>query len=255
MNKTLYMKVSEKDISKYVVFSGDPFRIDKFTQFLDRPKKIAFEREFNTVTGFYKGVKVTVTSTGIGSPSAAIAMEEMYEAGMEVAIRMGTVMGLKDHLLGQFIIPRASMRREQTTATYVETAYPAVADIELLDTMRESAMSHGYQVDHGINCTMDGFYSQMRESKLSKARDINIMETFKELKSLNVSGIDMESSTILTLGSLMNIKACVVSMTTVLENLKEVLEGDKRTQAEVDLCKVVLDGIVMLDQKEAQNEK
>jgi len=247
--KTLYMKVEEKDIGEYVIFSGDPFRVEKFIEFLEEPKKIAFEREFNTYTGYYQGIKITITSTGIGSPSAAIAMEEMYEAGMKFAIRMGTVMGLKDDLLGKFIIPKASMRREQTTTTYVEQSYPAVADIGLIAAMNESAKAHQYEVDNGINCTMDGFYSQMRESKLSKERNIDISSTFEELKKLNISGIDMESSTILTLGSLMSIPACVVSMTTVLENLKEVLQGEKRTKSEYDLCKVVLDGIVNHNQK------
>lgn len=248
--KTLYMKVEEKDIGDYVIFSGDPFRVEKFIEFLDEPKKIAFEREFNTYTGFYQGIKVTITSTGIGSPSAAIAMEEMFEAGMKVAVRMGTVMGLRDDLLGKFIIPKASMRREQTTSTYVEKAYPAVADFDLVQSMNQAAKEYAYEVDNGINCTMDGFYSQMRESKLSKQQNVDILKTFSELKKLHISGIDMESSTILTLGSLMNIPACVVSMTTVLENLKEVLKGEKRTKAEYDLCKVVLDGIVIHHRKE-----
>ena len=70
-------------------FSGDPWRVEVVKKYLDNPKKVAFMREFNTYTGTYKGVEITVTSTGIGAPSAAIAMEEMYESGMQVAVRNG----------------------------------------------------------------------------------------------------------------------------------------------------------------------
>ena len=85
---TLYMGASEETVAKYVLFSGDPWRVEVVKKYLDNPKKVAFMREFNTYTGTYKGVEITVTSTGIGAPSAAIAMEEMYESGMQVAVRM-----------------------------------------------------------------------------------------------------------------------------------------------------------------------
>ena len=78
---TLYMGADKDTVAKYVLFSGDPWRVEVVKKYLDEPKKVAFMREFNTYTGTYKGVEVTVTSTGIGAPSAAIAMEEMYEAG------------------------------------------------------------------------------------------------------------------------------------------------------------------------------
>ena len=95
--KTLYMGASPETVAEYVIFSGDPWRVEVIKQYLDDPQKVAFLREFNTYTGTYKGIRVTVTSTGIGAPSAAIAMEEMYEAGMKVAVRMGTVMALQRH--------------------------------------------------------------------------------------------------------------------------------------------------------------
>jgi uridine phosphorylase len=241
--KSLYLQVDE-DISKYVIFSGDPWRVEVLAKLLDNPQHVAFAREFNTYTGTYKGVKVTVTSTGIGAPSAAIAMEEMYANGMEVAIRMGTVMALKDGMLGKFIIPMAAMREESTSATYAPVSYPAVADIELVNCMNQTAKEYGRDCVNGITCSMDGFYSQMKESKLSKERETDIHATFDRLKKLNIAGIDMESSCMLTLASLMGIKGCVVTMTTVQENLKEVLAGDERKKAEEDLCKVVLEGIV-----------
>ncbi len=240
---TLYMGASRENISKYVLFSGDPWRVEIIKSYLDNPQKVAFLREFNTYTGMYKGVRVTVTSTGIGAPSAAIAMEEMYEAGMEVAVRMGTVMSLRDDMLGNFMIPIAAMRREGTSGSYVDLSYPAVADLELVTVMNETVLKTGRRYSNGINCTMDGFYSCMHDSKFSLECKRDMSVSFEELKRLGVDGIDMESSCMLTLGRLMKVKTCVLTMVTVLENLKAVLEKNERKEAEDLLCRTALEGI------------
>ena len=240
---TLYLGADTSTVAPYVLFSGDPFRVEVLQKYLDNPQHIAFKREFNTYTGSYKGVPITVTSTGIGAPSAAIAMEEMYEAGMKVAVRMGTVMALQDDMLGHFIIPIAAMRRESTSKTYVEESYPAVADIELVNLMNQTVTDFGKRYLNGINCTMDGFYSKLHDSKFSKECGIDMSETFEELKKLHVTGIDMESACMLTLGRLMGVKTCIVTMATVLENLKKALAGQDRVDAEDLLCRVVLEGL------------
>ncbi|WP_024833333.1 nucleoside phosphorylase [Ruminiclostridium josui] len=249
--ETLYSKTQEKDIAKYVLFSGDPWRVETVASQLENVQHIAFAREFNTYTGYYKGVRITVTSTGIGAPSAAIAMEEMYQCGMEVAVRMGTTMGLKDDLLGKMIIPTGSMREEATSKTYVPVSYPAVADIDLINCMNKSTLQNNRQYVNGLSCTMDGFYSQMRDSRLSEKMQRDMSETFTALKKYNISAVDMESSCMLVLANLMGIKACIVTMTTVLENLKDFLKGDARKQSEIDLCKIAMDGLVIYDKEVA----
>lgn len=240
---TLYMGASQDTISKYVLFSGDPWRVEVVKKYLDQPEKVAFQREFNTYTGSYKGVGITVTSTGIGAPTAAIAMEEMYEAGMEVAVRMGTVMSMQDDMLGHFMVPLAAMRREGTSKAYVDLSYPAVADIELVNVMNETVASMGKRYLNGLNCTMDGFYSNMHDSRFSREWGRDMSKTFEEVKKLGVTGIDMESSCMMTLGRLMGVKTCVLTLVTVLENLKETLKGQERTDAEDLLCRTALEGI------------
>ena len=240
---TLYLGADRSNISKYVLFSGDPWRVEVLKQYLENPQKVAFKREFNTYTGTYKGVEITVTSAGIGAPSAAIAMEEMYECGMEVAVRMGTVMALEDDMLGKFIIPIAAMRREGTSGSYVDMTYPAVADIDLVNCMNQTVVDMGAEYRNGLNCTMDGFYSKMHDSRFSLEWGRDMTQTFEELKKLKVIGIDMESACMLTVGRLMGVKTSIVTMTTVLENLKETLQGQARTDAEDLLCRVALEGI------------
>lgn len=246
---TLYMGASKETIAENVIFSGDPWRVEVVKQYLENPQKVAFMREFNTYTGSYKGVGVTVTSTGIGAPSAAIAMEEMYEAGMKVAVRMGTVMALQDGMLGKFIIPIAAMRRESTSKTYVEEAFPAVADFELVNTMNETVLQMGAEYVNGVNCTMDGFYTQMHDSAFSLEFGRDMSKTFEELKKLHVTGVDMETACMLTVGRLMGVKTCVLTMTTVLENLKDALKGQARKDAEDLLCRTALEGIYNFQRK------
>lgn len=241
---SLYMKTDTKDVGKYVIFSGDPWRVNVLKKYLDDVKEVAFAREFNTVTGTYKGVRITATSTGIGAPSSAIAMEEMYECGMEVAVRMGTVMAMDDSMLGNFIIPIGSMRRESTSLSYVEQSYPAVADLDVVNVMNQTVLDYGKRYQNGISCTMDGFYTKMHDSRFSKEFGRDMQPVYDELKKLGVVGIDMESACMLTVGRLMGVKTAVVTMATVLENLKEQLLGQERTDAEDLLCRVVLEGIV-----------
>lgn len=252
---TLYLKAEPETIAPHVLFSGDPFRVEVLKGYLENPHHVAFSREYNTYTGYYKGVKVTVTSTGIGAPGAAIAMEEMYEAGMETAVRMGTAMSLDASLLGQFLIPIAAMREEGVTKTYVEDSYPAVSDMTLVRHMNEAVVRLGGVYENGINCTMDGFYSQMHESRFSRETGRDIVAVFDRLRRLHVSGIDMESACILTLGRLMGVKSCIVTVVTVSEQGEIQLEEKERRQAEDLLCRVALEGIYHYHMEKIESEK
>lgn len=249
---TLYMGADRANIADYVLFSGDPWRVEVVKNYLDDLKKVAFKREFNTYTGSYKGVAITVTSTGIGAPSAAIAMEEMYEAGMKAAVRMGTAMSLQEGTLGDFLIPLAAMRREGTSQTYVDLSYPAVADIDLVNAMNETVSAMGKNYINGLNCTLDGFYSNMHDSKFSREWNRDMAATFDEMRRLGVVGLDMESSCMLTLGRLMGVKTCILTMVTVLENLKDTLTGQARIDAEELLCRTALEGICHYHNSEAK---
>lgn len=250
---TLYGKTRPEDISPYVIFSGDPQRVETVQKYLDNPRHISYAREFNTYTGTYKGVPVTVTSTGIGAPGAAIAMEEMYSCGMEVALRMGTTMSLVDEYLGDFLIPTASISEEGTSKSYVPTGYPAVADFSLVKILEETVEAMGAVSHTCLNCTKDGFYSEMHESRLSRKRGVDMSGVFEDLKGLGVTCIDMESSAMMNVGRLMGVRTGVLTIATVLENLKEFLVGDDRSNAEDLLCRVALESIWRLDSKENNN--
>lgn len=246
---TLYMKATKEQISPYVIFSGDPWRVNVFRNLLEDIEEIAFAREYNTITGTYKGVRITASSTGMGAPSAVIAMEEMYECGMEVAIRMGTVMSLDDDMVGDFLIPLGSLRRESTSDCYVERGYPAIADFELVQILDEAVEAEGYKWRNGIHATMDGYYTDMKESRFSKEKGVSPDKTMAELRDMGIIGVDMESSAMLALGRLMGVQTAVMTLATVSQNLNNYLEDEERTKMEEALCKITLDAIVMLDER------
>lgn len=241
---------ADESIAPYVISSGDPWQMGVLAKYLENTECVASSRESSTYTGEYRGMPVTMIPTGIGAPSVAIAMEEVYVCDMKVVVRMGTVMSPKDELLGQFVILSTAMQGEGTSQTHVPKGYPAVVDIGLIDCMNHMMTEHGKGYYNGINCTVDGLYPQMKESRLSEERGAEIPGTFVRLKRLGITGIGMEGSYILTLASLVGVRACTVTLVTVLESLKDELHRQEGTDAEDLLCHVVLEGLYKLYQEE-----
>ena len=124
-----HVELAKGDVGRYVILPGDPGRVETIAAFLDHPVKMASHREYVTYTGALDGVKVSVTSTGIGGPSAAIAVEELIAAGADTFIRIGTAGMIQDYFnLNDCIIATGAVRDEGTTRQYIPLAYPAVAD-------------------------------------------------------------------------------------------------------------------------------
>lgn len=248
-NQTLYLELTEDKVAPYAILSGDPRRVEKIITLLDDVVETSVSREYHTYRGTYKGMDVTVSSTGIGGPSAAIALEELYEAGVEVAVRLGTVMGIGGNL-GKFFVPVAAMRHESTSKYYVDSSYPAVANNELVNLMNESILEHNRESENGIVCSTDGYYTGMKESRLSKEMDTDVIGFMEGLHKYNIKGLDMETATLLTLGNLMNIKVCSVTLATVTDNLNQYIEPEKRVEEERILAQIVLEGLLKLHKKE-----
>ncbi len=250
MSKTLYTKCEKEDIKENVIFCGDPGRVKRIAKMLNMSKKISENREFVTYSGEYSGVEITITSTGIGGPSAAIAVEEMAECGMKVAIRIGTIMGLGETELGDIFIPVGCMRSENTSNTYVPVEYPAVADPILVQKMIKATKNNNLDFKHGLLCSYDGFYSEMKEGRLSDLLEIDIEKKLDNIEKYGIQGIDMESGVILTLSRLLGIKGGVLNVATVQKNLSSVLNDSQRAEAEQKLFTVVLDTIKLLSEED-----
>ena len=139
-DRQYHIQVAKGEVGRYVIMPGDPKRCVKIAQYLDNPVLIADNREFITYTGTLDGVKVSVTSTGIGGPSASIAMEELYRCGADTFVRIGTCGGMQtDVKSGDIVIATGAIRMEGTSKEYAPIEFPAVADLDVTNALVAAA--------------------------------------------------------------------------------------------------------------------
>ncbi|RRD94400.1 nucleoside phosphorylase [Clostridiales bacterium COT073_COT-073] len=198
-----HIKCKKGDVGRYVFLPGDPFRTDLIASFLDEPQLIAHNREHKTWTGYLNGIKVSVTSTGMGCPSAAIAMEELIKCGADTFIRIGTAGKVCDRAFDpelDGVIVNAAVRDEGTTLHYVPAEYPAVANRHVVKALSESAKELGLNYMEGITQSKDSFYGQHRPETMPAHQRLN--ERWDAWKRGNVLCSEMESSVLFVLGSI-----------------------------------------------------
>ncbi len=160
-SKQYHTQVGRGDIGRYVILPGDPKRCVKIAKYLDSAKLVADVREFTTYTGYLDGVKVSVTSTGIGGPSASIAMEELIKAGADTFVRIGTCGGMQEDVKsGDTVIATAAVRMEGTSREYAPVEFPAVADLAVTNALVESAKEERTVWHAGVVQCKDSFYGQ-----------------------------------------------------------------------------------------------
>ena len=149
------------DVGEYVILPGDPKRCEKIAKFFDDPKLVGDSREYVTYTGTLDGVKVSVTSTGIGGPSASIALEELTNIGANTFIRVGTCGGMQLEVKGgDVVIATGAIRMEGTSKEYAPIEYPAVPDYDVTNALVYSARELGAEYHAGVVECKDSFYGQ-----------------------------------------------------------------------------------------------
>ena len=159
--KEFHIHTSAEDVGRYVILPGDPGRCEKIASQFDNSRKVAENREFVTYTGEMEGVRVSVTSTGIGGPSAAIAMEELIHCGADTFIRVGTSGGMQPEVCGgDLVIATGAIRMEGTSREYAPVEYPAVAHYDVVEALKQAADELGVKAHLGVVQCKDNFYGQ-----------------------------------------------------------------------------------------------
>ncbi|WP_164667880.1 nucleoside phosphorylase [Virgibacillus doumboii] len=184
---------------EYALLPGDPARVEKVKNQLTNAKDLVYNREYKSVIGYYKGVKVLVLSTGIGAPSAGIAVEELANIGVHTLIRIGSCGALKDNLeLGDLVIATGAVRDEGLSKSYIDSIYPAVAGYELVFSLKKAVEE--MQVGHhlGIVRSHDTFYTDQE----------NEIDAFWSRKG--ILGSDMETAGLFVLGGLRGLRTASV---------------------------------------------
>jgi uridine phosphorylase len=146
--------------AKVALLPGAPERVDRVAAYLDEPKELAYNREYKSIQGKYKGVDILVTSTGIGGASTGIAVEELKNIGIETMIRIGSCGALQPEiLLGDLVIAAGAVRHDGASVAYVENSYPAIPDTELLLQLLQTVKDNQYPYHTGVIRTHDSFYT------------------------------------------------------------------------------------------------
>ena len=217
-----HIGLKEEDIGKYVLLPGDPKRCEKIAAYFDNPKKVGDRREFVTYTGFLDGKKVSVTSTGIGGPSAAIAMTELAKLGAHTFVRVGTCGGIDlDVQSGDIVIAQAAIRAEGTSKEYAPIEFPAVADFEVTTALKKAAEGLGVRDHVGVVQCKDSFYGQHEGDSMPVSYELtNKWEAWKRLGTL---ASEMESAALFTIASFLKVR--VGSCFLVVANQEREKEG------------------------------
>lgn len=222
-----HIGVARGEVGKYVILPGDPKRCEKIAAYFDDAKLVADSREFVTYTGYLEGEMVSVTSTGIGGPSSAIALEELVRCGSDTFIRVGTCGGMKlDVCGGDLVIASGAIRMEGTSREYAPIEFPAVADFDVTAALREAADRLEFKSHIGVVQCKDAFYGQHEpETKPVSYELLNKWDAWCKLGTL---ASEMESAALFTVGSYLGVR--VGSVFLAIANQERQKHGLKNEQ-------------------------
>ena len=200
-----HIGLKEGDIGEYVILPGDPKRCEKIAAYFDEPKLIADRREFVTYTGYLNGTKVSVTSTGIGGPSASIALEELVKVGGKYFIRVGTCGGMqKDVKSGDLVIATGAIRMEGTSKEYAPIEFPAVADYDIITALKNSAEKLNLPHHLGVVEYKDAFYGQHNPEIMPVSYELE--NKWNAWLRMGTLASEMESAALFIVGQFLKVK-------------------------------------------------
>ena len=191
--KQFHIACAQGDIGRYCILPGDPGRVPAIAALFDDAKQIAYNREFNVWTGTLLGEKVTACSTGIGGPSASIAMEELHKCGADTFIRTGTCGGIDLNVQsGDVVVATSAIRYEHTSREYAPIEFPAVADFQVTNALVEATKKLGFPLHTGIVQCKDSFYGQ--HDPAASPVYYELQQKWESWKRLGVKASEMESA-------------------------------------------------------------
>lgn len=203
--KQYHTGVGPEDIGRYVILPGDPKRCEKIAQHFENPVLMADSREYVTYTGTIDGEKVSVTSTGIGGPSASIAIDELAKCGADTFIRVGTCGGMQENIVGgDIVIANGAVRMEGTSREFAPIEYPAVPNVEVMNALIHAAKSKKITHHVGVVQCKDSFFGQHEPEIMPVSYELqNKWEAWKRMGCL---ASEMESAALFIAGSFLRVR-------------------------------------------------
>ena len=207
--RQFHIQCTAEDIGHYVFLPGDPDRVPWIASYLENAQKVAQSREFTTYTGTLDGTRVSVTSTGIGGPSAAIAIEELVALGAHTFLRIGTCGGMQPELVpGALIIPTGAIRMEGTSQEYMPLAFPAVPDFGLTEHLVCAARAAAYDYHTGVVQCKDSFYGQHSPETMPVAP--TLLQNWQAWKAAGTLASEMESAALFTVAAARHVRCATI---------------------------------------------
>lgn len=240
--KQYHIDVAEGEVGKYVILPGDPKRCAKIAKYFDDAVLVADNREYVTYTGYLDGVKVSVTSTGIGGPSASIAMEELVKCGADTFVRVGTCGGMEmDVKGGDVVIATGAIRMEGTSKEYAPIEFPAVAHLDVVNALVNASQSLKKTYHTGVVQCKDSFYGQ--HSPETKPVSYELMDKWNAWLRCGCLASEMESAALFVVASYLRVR--VGSVFLVIANQEREKAGLENIQCHdtEEAIKVAVEGV------------
>ena len=210
-DRQYHIQVAKGEVGRYVILPGDPKRSEKIARYFESPRLVADSREFVTYTGLLDGERVSVTSTGIGGPSASIAMEELVKAGADTFVRVGTCGGMDiDVKSGDLVIATGAIRNEGTSREYAPIEFPAVADIDVVNALIAAAKESGHDWHKGIVQCKDSFYGQHQPESMPNVSELTAK--WQAWVRAGVLASEMETAALFTVAAVRKVRAGALMM-------------------------------------------
>ena len=252
-DKQYHIQVGEGEVGRYVILPGDPKRCAKIAAYFDDAKLVADSREYVTYTGYLDGVKVSVTSTGIGGPSASIAMEELVKCGADTFIRVGTCGGMQlDVKSADVVVASGAVRMEGTSREYAPIEYPAVPHVDVMNAMIRAAKNLKFRCHAGVVQSKDSFFGQHEPEVMPVSYELE--NKWQAWLRMGCLASEMESAALFIAGSFLRVRvgACFLVLANQ-ERAKKGLSNEQAHDTEAAI-RTAVEAIRILIQEDAKNE-
>lgn len=222
-----HLRCAPGDVGGYVLLPGDPGRVELIAARLEAARPVASNREFTTWSGALAGVPVSVTSTGIGGPSTAIAVEELCALGAHTLVRVGTCGGMQPgQRHGDLVVARAAVRDEGTSHQYLPAAWPATADSDVVSALREAALVQGVGVHVGTVQSKDSFYAEVDPEAMPAGAELR--RRSEAWRRAGVLASEMECAALFTVAAVRRARAgALLGIVNLAPPVAEMPEPDR----------------------------
>jgi uridine phosphorylase len=243
------------ELAEYILLPGDPDRTSRIAARLDTVELENRHREFATVTGVYRDLRVSIVSTGIGTDNVEIAVAEILAITTRPTfIRVGSCGGLQPEMqLGDLVISTGAVRLESTTSYYVHDGYPAVADYECVLALLEAAARLGHRAHVGLTATAPGFFGA--QGRPIPQLPIRYPDLAEDMARQRVMNFEMEASALLVLAGLAQCRSGVVCAVYAQRSTGDFVTGTAKDAAEAACVETGLESLRILADMDRQKRR